>query len=112
MPLWFGIALFGAAKIQSGPMTVDDAVKAALQNGYSVLISQTRVTRQQGAVAEQRGLLGPKAQLGAVYTRFDREGKATFGDQTVVTSPLDTKSGSASISLPIDISGSLHHQVG
>src|SRR4051812_21291873 len=112
MPFWFGIAIFGAAQTQTGPLTVDDAVRIALQNGYSVLISQTRVNRQQAVVSENKGQLGPKGTLGANYTRFDREGTSTFGSQTIVTSPIDTKSFSAALTLPIDISGSLHHQVG
>ena len=112
MPIWYGFALFGAAHVQSGPLTVDQAVQIALQNGYSVLIAQTRVDRQQGVVSEAKGRLGPQATIGGAYTRFDRQGTSTFGSQTIVTSPIDSKSASASASIPIDINGNLHHQVG
>lgn len=112
MPIWFGLALFGAAKVQTGPMTIDQAVQVALQNGYSVLISQTRIVRQEGVVSENQGQLGPKANLGAVYTRFDRQGTSTFGSQTIVTSPIDTKSASVAVTMPLDINGGLHHQLG
>ncbi|HWA83783.1 MAG TPA: TolC family protein [Fimbriimonadaceae bacterium] len=112
MPIWFGLAIFGVAQAQTGPLSVDQAVQIALQNGYSVLIAQTRVARQGAAVNEAAGHLGPQINLGGSYTRFDREGTADFGGQTVVTSPIDTKSASVSASVPIDINGSLHHQLG
>jgi outer membrane protein len=110
MPFWFGFALFGV-HAQAGPLTLDQAVQVALQNGYAVLISQTRVNRQAAVVSELSGQLGPKINLGATYTRFDKEGTSNFGGETVVTSPIDTKSFSANLSLPIDINGSLHRQV-
>lgn len=112
MPVWIGFALFGISKIQTGPLTVDEAVQIALRNGYSVLIAETRVNRQRAVVSEAQGQLGPRVNLGGTYTRFDREGTANFGGQQVVTSPIDTKSFSIGGSLPIDISGSLHHQLG
>lgn len=112
MPIWLGLSLFAAAAPQTGPMTMDDAVRAALQNGYSVLIAQTRVARQQAAIGEAAGQLGPRANVGANYTRYDRQGTASVGGQSVVTSPIDTKSFSLGGSIPIDISGTLHHQVG
>jgi outer membrane protein TolC len=112
MPFWFGMTCLGGAGVQSGPLTIDQAVQVAVRNGYSVLISQTRVTRQQGVVAENQGNLGPKVNVGGTFTRFDREGTATFGNQTIVTSPIDTKGASLAVSLPIDINGALHHQVG
>ena len=39
------------------------------QLGYSVLIAETRVNRQQAVVAEQNGQLGPKGNVGATFTR-------------------------------------------
>src|SRR5690349_107781 len=110
MPFWFGLALMGA-HTQAGLLTIDQAVAIALQNGYAVLISKTRVDRQAAVVSEVSGQLGPRVNLGAVYTRFDKEGTSNFGGETVVTSPIDTKSFSANLSLPIDINGSLHRQV-
>lgn len=112
MPIWFGLAIFGLAQAQTGPLTVDQAVQIAVQNGYSVLIAQTRVNRQGAVVSEVAGQLGPKVNLGAAYTRYDREGTSTFGTQTIVTSPIDSKSASVSASIPIDINGALHHQLG
>src|ERR1044072_7492534 len=112
MPIWLGFAFFGMAKVQTGPLTLDEAVNVALQNGYSVLISQTRVARQRAVVSEAQGQLGPKINISGTYTRFDREGTANFGGQPVVTSPIDTKSFTLGGSLPIDINGSLHHQRG
>lgn len=112
MPIWFGLAIFGVTQAQTGPLTIDQAVQVALQNGYSVLIAQTRVNRQGAVVSETAGQLGPKVNLGATYTRYDREGTSTSGSQTIVTSPIDTKSASVSASIPIDINGGLHHQLG
>lgn len=112
MPVWVGFALYGLAKVQTGPLTLDEAVNIALQNGYTVLISQTRINRQQAVVSEAAGQLGPKVNFNATYTRFDRQGTANFGGQEVVTSPIDTKSFSIGGSLPLDINGALHHQLG
>src|SRR5579862_5700484 len=111
MPIWFGLAIFGAAQNPTGPMTIDQAVQIALQNGYAVLIAQTRVDRQQGVVAENQAHLGPQGNVTGTYTRFDRQGTASFGGQTFVTSPIDTKSFSVAGSIPIDINGNLRHQV-
>ncbi|MFI5387107.1 MAG: TolC family protein [Fimbriimonadales bacterium] len=87
-------------------------MQIATQNGYAVLIAQTRVSRQQSVVSEVGGGLGPKGNIGATYTRFDHEGTATFNNQTIVTSPLDTKSATGTVTIPIDINGNLHHQLG
>lgn len=110
MPIWFGFALFSAA--QSGPLSVDEAVQLALRNGFSVLISETRVRRSKAAVGEAAGALGPRGTLGATYTRFAAEGKATFNGNTIITSPIDSKTITGSVTMPIDISGALHHQLG
>jgi len=45
--------------------------------------------------------------LSGTYTRFDKEGTASFGGNTIVTSPIDTKQATASLQLPIDISGNV-----
>lgn len=107
MAFWFGLMVFGAAQTSSGPLTVDESVKIALSHGFSVLIAQTRVDSSRAQLAEARGMLGPKATLGANYTRFDRQGTSDFNGQQVVTSPIDTKGISATVTLPIDIDGSL-----
>ncbi len=112
MPVWLPIAIFGMAQTPAGPLTIDQAVQIAVRNGYSVLIAQTRVARQQGVVSENAGRLGPQASVGATYTRFDREGVAHFNNQSIVTSPIQTASGTATASIPIDINGNLHHLLG
>jgi len=112
MPLWLGLAFFGAAKMQSGPMTIDEAVQVALQHGFTVLIAETRVERQKGVVSEMVSHLGPQANVSGSYLRYDREGTVTFGGQTIVTSPLETRSMAATASVPIDVNGNLHHLLG
>jgi outer membrane protein TolC len=111
MGFWLALAMFGMSN-QSGPLTVDEAVRIAEQNAFSVQISQTRVARNAAAVAEARGRLGPQVDLNASYTRFDRGTSVPNGSGgTVVVSPIDSKQAGITATLPIDISSRLSNAV-
>ncbi len=82
-------------------MTVDEAVAIALQHGFTVRLAQSQVARQRAVVNETRGNLGPRATVGANYTRFDQAGTSSFGGQTFQTSPIDSKTVTAQVAMPL-----------
>ncbi|OJU63024.1 MAG: hypothetical protein BGO01_03550 [Armatimonadetes bacterium 55-13] len=88
-------------------LTLDQAVDIATKNAFSIRLQQSTVEKNRQKVKENEGGLGPKVTLSGTYTRFDKEGTASFGGNTIVTSPIDTKQATASLQLPIDISGNV-----
>lgn len=107
MSLFVSLAVLAAAQGTAPVLTLDDALNIAVQNAFSVQTakSQYELTRQK--VNEAKSSLGPKVSLGATYTRFDRE--ISSGGVTVV--PIDEKSTTASLTMPVDISGNISRGV-
>ena len=97
------VLLFGT-QISSPRITVDEAVDLALKNAFSIRAQATRVEFAKQRLAEVKANMGPRVTLDGTYTRFDKASTATFGSQTIVTSPIDSQIAKVTVSMPIDIS--------
>src|SRR5579872_7056362 len=90
-----------------GTLTLEDALTYADRNAFAILIQQTRVEKQRQEAAAKEGQMGPTAKVAGNYTRFDQATTANFGAQSVTIVPIQSLYGTASIGLPIDISGNM-----
>ncbi len=97
--------LNGGSAIQSGPLTLEEAIGIAQRNAFAVRIQQSVIEKDRQKLNESRSNLGPQISLGANYTRYGQETTANFGGANVVLQPIDTKTANATLTLPIDISG-------
>lgn len=95
----------------SGPITLDDAVAIAQRNAFSVRLQQSRVEQSRQAVIGSEAALGPKVNAAVAYTRYGKETTAKFGATPIVISPLESKTITTSLSLPLDIAGNSHRLV-
>ncbi|MEZ0326777.1 MAG: TolC family protein [Fimbriimonas sp.] len=93
--------------VQTGPLTLDEALKIAEQNAFAIKIQQSIIEQNRQRIAEARANMGPKVTISGTYTRFEKAGTSTFGGQSIVTQPIDSKQVSATASIPIDIAGNL-----
>lgn len=99
-------ALNGGAIHQNGPLTLDQAVAIAENNAFAVQLQKSVIEKNRQKVNEARGNLGPQISLGANYTRFDQEISASFGaGQSIILQPVDSKTVSGTLTVPIDIAG-------
>ena len=109
------LAFASALAVHQGAATLslDDAIRLADQNAFAIRIQQATVEKQRQALVQARGALGPTFSVGGVYTRFDSATTVNFGPPTgsVVVSPLQTGVATATMALPIDISGTTRHLV-
>jgi outer membrane protein len=98
---------------QDGLLTLEQAIAIAEQNAFAVRVQQTAVERSRQQVAEARAQLGPRVQVGGTYTRFTEATTTQFdpNQPPIVVQPIDTRQVTASLSLPIDISGNLSRLV-
>jgi outer membrane protein TolC len=103
-------ALQGTAP-QAGPLTLEEALRIAEQNAFSIKLQQSIVEQNRQRIAEARANMGPKVTISGSYTRFDKEGTSNFGGQSIVTQPIDSKQVTANVSLPLDIAGNLNRLV-
>lgn len=87
---------------QSGPLTIDEAVKIGVENAFAVRSAQADVRRAE-AVARQTsgGLFGPKFNALGTYTRFDERASLGAG----VEGAIDSKQLQFLLSFPVDITG-------
>ena len=110
---------FAFASLFAGPqdvplgrtITLDQAVAYADRNAFAILIQQTRVEKQRQQTLAATGQLGPTLYLNGNYTRFDQATSATFNGNTLTILPIQTLSGGASATMPIDISGNMHRLI-
>jgi outer membrane protein TolC len=103
--------MFAGAQGAPTTLTLDEALRYADQNAFSILIQQTRVEKQRQEANAAAGRLGPKVDVTGNYTHYDQPTTATFGTQTFTIQPIVVANGGASVSLPIDISGNMHRLV-
>lgn len=87
------------------PMTLAEALMIAEQNAFGLRIADTSIERARQKAVEARGSLGPKVTLDASYTRFDKAQSSSFGGQTIVTRPIDSKDAKLTLSMPLDLAG-------
>lgn len=107
------LALQSPNPIQSGPLTIDQAVAIAEHNAFAVRLQASNVEKSRQRVSEARGNMGPKLNLGATYTRYDDSLTTQFaaGQPPIVIQPIDQQIGTLSVQVPLDISGNLGRQV-
>jgi outer membrane protein TolC len=105
------LAAIFAGTAQAGPMTLDDAVAIAARNAFSIQIQSSNVEKLRQREAQARAQLGPKVTIDGTYTRNDKAVSTNFGGTTFVQQPIDSKSVSATLTMPIDISGNLNRNV-
>jgi outer membrane protein len=99
-------ALGGSKSVQGGPLTLDQAISIAETNAFAIRLQQSVIEKNHQKVNEARGNLGPQISFGANYTRFDQEISASFGPgESVILQPIDSKTITGTLTLPIDISG-------
>lgn len=92
---------------QGKPLTIDEAAEIAASNAFSVRIAASNVAKNRQKVNEASAGLGPKFSVGANYNRFERATISDFGNGPVIVNPIDTKTLTAQLTMPIDLSGSI-----
>lgn len=92
---------------QDGKLTLDESLKIAEQNAFSVRIASSNVEKTQNLLDQAKATAGPRLSLDSTYTRFDKEATSTFGSTTVVTRAIDNKESKLNFSMPIDIAGNI-----
>ncbi len=96
----------GGTNLQGGTLTMDEAVKIAQSNAFSVRLQKSVIEKNRLKVQEAKGNLGPSISLGANYTRYDQALTTSFGGGApIVIQPIDSKIANATLTLPIDIAG-------
>lgn len=90
---------------QSGPMSLEDALKVAEENAISLKISASQIEKARQQAAQARGQLGPKITAEGTYTRFDKALTANFGSSSITTRPIDSKDAKLNFSMPLDLAG-------
>lgn len=94
--------------LQGGPvLTLDEAIKIAGENAFAVKSADATIERTRNQVSVAKGGLGPKLTVDGTYTRFDSASTATFGSQTVVVSPIDSKQARLSMTWQVDVAGNV-----
>ncbi len=96
---------------QGGKMTLDEALKIAEQNAFSIRTASSNVDKTQYQLDQARALAGPKLSLDTTYTRFDKELTSSFGSTTIVTRAIDSTESKLTLALPIDISGNIRRGI-
>lgn len=89
------------------PLTLDDVVKIARQNAYTVATAEAEARRVQASVQEAKGTVLPKIGVNGTYTRFADENKVVLDpNQPPITfRPIDRKLIQLSLQQPVDITG-------
>ncbi len=90
---------------QPSRLTLDEAIRQALQNNRQVLISERTVKKARDAVSETRNASRFQIQGTATYTRFDRVATARFGPQPIRLGNIENRTARIVLTQPIDISG-------
>ena len=101
------IGLFAA--VQGGEvLTMEEAVEIATRHAFSVRQQLSTIEKNRQRVKESQGNLGPRVAISGTYTRFPKEESTEIGPgQSIVTQPLDSKVATATLQMPIDISGNI-----
>ena len=90
---------------QPSRLTLDEAIRLALQNNRQILISERTVKKARDAVSETRNTSRFQIQGTATYTRFDEVATARFGPQPVRLGNIENRTARIVLTQPIDISG-------
>ncbi len=108
MTFWVNLAAVVAMAQGGEVLTIDEAVDIAARNAFSVQLQQSEVEKSRQRVRENQGTLGPRVTLSGNYQRNEKEISTEIAPgQSIVTQPLDSRTASASFTMPIDISGNI-----
>lgn len=101
------------AGAQSGQpaMTLDDAIKVATLNAFSLKIAGANTEKLRQQINEVKGMWGPQLVAAGQYNRFESATVVNFGGQQVVVSPIESKAATFTLSFPVDIMGNLRRGV-
>lgn len=103
------LALLVGPSLQDPVLTLDEALRIAESNAFSVRIAAANVEKSKQVRAEARSQLGPKLTAGATYTRFDKAITSQFGEgDPVVVRPIDTKNATFNLQIPLLFSKALN----
>ncbi len=86
-------------------LTMDEAVKIALQNSYSVKNAQETINSNEQKVREAAGNLGPKVTTYYQYLRYGHGSSGVIGGQKITFTPIDTNTWYTQLTMPLDIIG-------
>jgi len=109
--LWMVMVVSAAAQTAQEMLTLDEAIRIALQNNRSLQITERTLQKARERVAEARGAGFPQLQSSATYTRFDRVATAQFGPQPVRLGSIENRVAVLTLTQPIDISGIIRNGV-
>ena len=100
-----GAAAWSLLLPQQGKLSMDEALRIAVENSFSLKISASNVEKTRQKIKEAKGTVGPKLTAQGTYTRFDQASTANIGGNTVTVSPIDQKQAQLVFSMPLDLTG-------
>lgn len=100
-------AVNGSPTVQTGPMTLDQALDFAETNAFAVQLQQSAAEKSRQQQNQARSNLGPQISLGANYTRFDQQIEASLGPGTppLILQPISEQSAQGTLTWQLDIAG-------
>jgi outer membrane protein TolC len=93
--------------IAEAPMTLDEAIQTAMQNGFSVKVASANIEKLRQNVNEAKGSMGPKLTATGTINELDKAGTMSLGASPVVITPKESKTAQFVLSFPIDIMGNI-----
>jgi outer membrane protein TolC len=103
-----GVCLLLAGAQGGAPaMTLDDAIKVATKNAFSLKIAGSNVEKLRQQVNEAKGTLGPQLVATGNFTRYEAAINASMFGEVVPIEPLQTSSAVFTLSFPIDLMGNI-----
>ena len=99
------------AQAQPQALTVEDAVKIALQNAFAVRLAESSAEQAKDNQKAASAALRPKITAGAQYIRLAQGVSNSFGGSGFGGSTSDSKQFNAQLAQLIDISGTTHRAV-
>lgn len=91
-------------------LTLEEAVSLARKNSYLVKTAEEEINLVKGQLDESRSNVYPKLNFDATYTRFTKDFKVSFDENSppVVFRPIDRAALQLNLMQIIDLSGSLN----
>ena len=90
------------------PLTIDEAVALALSTNRDLALAVENLSEAQGNTVSSKSVLGPTASAGYTLTRNNEAQTSNLNGQSIVTQKQSASQITASLSLPIDVTGVLH----
>jgi outer membrane protein TolC len=99
--LCFALAFFPLLAQQENPLTLDTAVKLALERNERALATRETVASAEAAVARARAYFLPAITTTGTYTRRPFEVRRTVGSTEIVVQRFNALSGVASLNMTL-----------